>query len=154
MGETSRIAQASDAREVAVLLDRFQAEYDEPTPGADALEPRVVKHLEGELSVFLLAGPPDVGVAQLRFRDYLITGAPTCYLEELYVVPDRRGEGHGLELMRTTMRVARERGATTIELGTAVDDRQARALYEGLGFTNFEKDGDPGTQMLYYELEL
>ncbi len=43
------------------------------------------------------------------------------YLEELYVVPDRRGEGHGLGLMQTAMRVARERGATTMELGTATE---------------------------------
>ena len=114
----------------------------------------MIEHLEGDLSVFLLAGPPRVGVAQLRFREYLLTGKPTCYLEELYVVPDRRGEGHGLELMRTAMRVARERGATTIELGTAVGDVQARRLYEGLGFTNLEKEGDQSTQMLYYELEL
>ena len=38
--------------------------------------------------------------------------------------------------------------------GTALDDTAARGLYESLGFSNFEKDGDPGTQMLYYEREL
>jgi ribosomal protein S18 acetylase RimI-like enzyme len=139
---------------VATLLDRFNAEYDEYTPGADVLEPRVAEHIDRDLSVFLLAGPPDTGVAQLRFRDYLLTGKPMVYLEELYVVPDRRGEGHGLELMQTAMRVARERGATTMELGTAVSDRDARRLYEGLGFTNLEREGDPESQMLYYEREL
>lgn len=84
----------------------------------------------------------------------MLTGQPMCYLEELYVVPDRRGERHGLELMQSAMRVARERGATTMELGTAVSDRDARRLYEGLGFTNLEKPGDPETSMLYYEREL
>ncbi len=148
------MATAEDAAEVAGLLDRFNAEYDEYTPGAEVLEPRVVEHIERDLSVFLLAGPPDTGVAQLRFREYLLTGKPMVYLEELYVVPDRRGEGHGLELMQTAMRVARERGATTMELGTSVSDRDARRLYEGLGFTNLEKDGDPESQMLYYEREL
>ena len=52
------------------------------------------------------------------------------------------------------MTLARERGATTMELGTATDDRDARRLYEGLGFTNLEKPGDPATSMLYYEREL
>jgi ribosomal protein S18 acetylase RimI-like enzyme len=93
-------------------------------------------------------------VAQLRFRDYLFTGTPICYLEELYVVPDRRGEGHGRALMEAAMAIARERGATSIELGTATDDRVARGLYESLGFTNLEKPGDPGTAMLFYEREL
>lgn len=152
--EPSRVASVADAAEVASLLDAFQAEFDEYTPGAEALEPRVRDHIERDLSVFLLATPTGVGVAQLRFREYLLTGEPMCYLEELYVVPGRRGEGHGLELMQTAMRVARERGATTMELGTAQSDVAARRLYEGLGFSNLEKPGDPGTQMLYYERDL
>jgi len=152
--EPVRIAQSDDSAEVAELLDRFQAEFEEYTPGAEVLAPRVREHIAGDLSVFLLAGPPHVGVAQLRFREYLLTATPTCYLEELYVVPDRRGEGHGRMLMETSMRLARERGATTLELGTAVDDTAARGLYESIGFSNLEKEGRPETQMLYYELEL
>ncbi len=150
----SRVAQAVDAAEVAGLLHRFNTEFDEPSPGAEVLESRVREHVERDLSVFLLARPPHVGVAQLRFRDYLFTGAPTCYLEELYVVPSRRGEGHGRELMETAMSTARQRGATTMELGTARNDHAARGLYESLGFSNLEKEGDPDTQMLYYEREL
>ena len=69
MAEPARIAQPADAAEVAALLDRFQAEFDEYTPGAEVLEPRVRDHIERDLSVFLLAGPPDTGVAQLRFRE-------------------------------------------------------------------------------------
>jgi ribosomal protein S18 acetylase RimI-like enzyme len=149
-----RTAAREDAPEVARLLDRFQLEYDEYTPGADVLEPRVAEHIERELSVFLLAGPPDVGVAQLRFREYLLTGKPMVYLEELYVVPDRRGEGHGRALMEAAFAVARAHGATTIELGTASNDTAARGLYESLGFINLEKPGDPETAMLYYEREL
>ena len=152
--DPSRVATLEDAAEVAALLDRFQVEFDEYTPGAEVLAPRVREHIESDLSVFLLAGPPHTGVAQLRFREYLLTGEPMCYLEELYVVPDRRGEGHGRALMEAAMDVARERGATTIELGTAVSDRAARGLYESLGFTNLEKPGDPETAMLYYERQL
>jgi ribosomal protein S18 acetylase RimI-like enzyme len=152
--EPSRIATTADAEEVAELLDRFQLEFEEFTPGAEVLVPRVREHITRDLSVFLLAGPPRVGVAQLRFREYLLTGAPTCYLEELYVVPDRRGEGHGRMLMQTALNVARAQGATTMELGTAADDTAARGLYESLGFTNLEKVGRPETRMLFYERDL
>ncbi len=152
--EPSRVATRTDAEEVAELIDRFQAEFEEYTPSAEVLVSRVREHIAGDLSVFLLAGPLRVGVAQLRFREYLLTGTPTCYLEELYVVPDRRGEGHGRTLMETALEVARERGATTMELGMAVNDTAARGLYESLGFANLEKEGRPQTQMLYYEREL
>ncbi len=152
--EPSRIAESVDSEEVAQLLDRFQTEFDEYTPGAKILASRVRAHIAAELSVFLLAGPPRVGVAQLRFREYLLTGTPLCYLEELYVVPERRGEGHGRMLMQTALRLARECEATTMELGTAVSDTAARGLYESLGFTNLEKEDKPETQMLYYERDL
>jgi ribosomal protein S18 acetylase RimI-like enzyme len=114
----------------------------------------VAEHIERNESVFLLAGPADAGVAQLRFRDALFSEGLTCYLEELYVVPGRRGEGHGRALMETAIELARERGATTMELGTARDDTAARGLYESLGFSNLEKEGEPGSQMLFYEREL
>ncbi len=152
--DQSRIAAAGDAAEVAGLLARFNEEFDEFTPGADVLAPRVVDHIERGLSVFLLAGPTDVGVAQLRFREYLHTGTPVCYLEELYVVSEQRREGHGRQMMETAFEVARERRATSMELGTAVSDRAARALYERLGFANLEQAGDPETSMLFYEREL
>jgi len=77
-----------------------------------------------------------------------------CYLEELYVVPDRRGEGLGRAIMEAALDAARHRGATTMELGTAANDTAARGLYEALGFTNLERPGDPATSMLYYEREL
>lgn len=152
--ERSRIATPADAGEVAELLDRFQVEFDEYTPGAAVLAPRIREHLASGLSVFVLAGPPHGGMAQLRFREYLLTGTPVCYLEELYVVPHRRGQGHGRMLMQTSLDIARERGATAMELGTAASDTAARGLYESLGFTNLEKPGRPETRMLYYELDL
>lgn len=146
-----RVGHAGDAAEIAGLLHRFNTEFDEPSPGAEVLEPRIREHVARDLSLFLLAGSPHVGVAQLRFRDYLFTGAPISFLEELYVVPDRRGAGHGRALMEAAIGRARERGCTTMELSTTTSDRAACALYESLGFSNLEKPGDPKTGMLYYE---
>ena len=93
-------------------------------------------------------------MAQLRFRSGLFHDGLTCYLEELYVVADRRRVGHGRTLMKTAMHLARERGATTMELATACGDATARALYESLGFSNLEKSDNPSTSMLFYERTL
>lgn len=148
------MATSADSAEVGALLDRFNTEFGEFSPGAQVIERRVAKHIERDSSVFLLAGPRAVGVAQLRFREALFTEGVTCYLEELYVVPERRGDGHGRTLLETAIGLARERSATTMELGTAVDDTAARGLYESLGFSNLEREGDPRSQMLFYEREL
>ncbi len=152
--QPSRIANGEDCKEVAYLLERFQVEYGEPALGAEVLASRVRDHIARNLSVFVLAGPRRVGVAQLQFREYLITGFPICHLEALYVVPERRRQGHGRRLMEFALQVARKRGATMAELATTLDDAAARALYESFGFTNFEKTRRPETQMLYYQLKL
>ncbi len=150
----ARIAEGEDGKEVADLLQRFQVEYGEPALNTEVFVARVSEHIARNLSVFVLAGPRRVGVAQLQFRDYLITGSPICHLEALYVVPERRRRGHGRQLMETSLQVARERRATMVELATTLSDAAARALYESFGFTNFEKTGRPETQMLYYQAKL
>ena len=51
------------------------------------------------------------------------------------------------------MDLARDRGATRIDLNTSVTDEAARALYVKCGFTN-EEFGPGGPSMLYYERDL
>jgi ribosomal protein S18 acetylase RimI-like enzyme len=128
-------------------------EFDEPTPDADVIAGWAAPLLEsGEVAVLFAGDRPD-GFAQLRFRPSLYTGALDAHLEELYVVPERRGRGLGRALLEAAMAHARERGAAHIDLGTSEDDVAARALYESAGFTNHEGRPD-GPRMLYYEREL
>ena len=101
----------------------------------------------------LFVGEAPDGFAELRFRPSLYTGALDAYLEELYVVPERRGHGLGRALLEAAMDHASQRGAARIDLNTSVDDVAARALYESAGFTNRE-GGPDGPQMLYYERDL
>jgi GNAT superfamily N-acetyltransferase len=51
-----------------------------------------------------------------------------CYLAELYVVPERRGQGIGRTLMEVSMDVARERGDAYMDLGTARVSEFRRSL--------------------------
>ena len=135
------------------LLQAFNDEFDEPTPDAETIAERAAPLIEtGEVTVLLAGDGPD-GFAQLRFRPSLYTGALDAYLEELYVVPERRGEGIGRALLDAAMELAKERGAAHIDLGTSEDDVAARALYESSGFTNREGSPD-GPRMLYYERDL
>jgi ribosomal protein S18 acetylase RimI-like enzyme len=148
-----RRAGVEDAADVARLLHDFNTEFDEPTPDVEILTRRVVKLLaEGEVTA-LLAGEGPEGIAQLRTFPSIWTGGLEAYLEELYVVPARRGEGIGRALLEASMDTARSAGATHIDLNTGETDTTARALYESAGFTNREGSED-GPRMLYYEREL
>ena len=148
-----RRAEDADAEAIGRLLHDFNSEYGDPSPGPEAVAERVRELLAaGEIAVLLGGSDPD-GLALLRFRPALWKKALDCYLEELYVVPDRRGRGLGRALMEAAIELARQEGAGDMHLGTSEDDVAARALYESLGFTNREGRPD-GPVMFYYEREL
>jgi GNAT superfamily N-acetyltransferase len=145
-----RRAQPADADAIGRLLHNFNTEFDEFTPGPRAVAERVQNLLaDGEITV-LVAGADPVGLAVLRFRPSLWKATLKWYLEELYVVPDRRGQGIGRALMDAAIDVARE-GAADMSLGTGEHDVAVRALYESLGFSNRESNG---ALNFFYEREL
>ena len=148
-----RRAKAADAEAIGRLLDAFNREFDDPTPGPRVLAERVRALIAaGELTVLLAGEGPD-GVAVLRFRPALWTDGLDCYLEELYVVPERRGEGLGRAIVEVALEDARREGAVYVYLGTNETDVAARALYESLGFSHRE-DGPDGPVNYFYEREL
>jgi ribosomal protein S18 acetylase RimI-like enzyme len=147
-----REATVEDAAAIARLLHDFNTEYEAHTPPVPELTRHAERMLnEGEMTVLLAGSGPD-GLALLRFRPSVWAERQEAYLQELYVVPDRRGRGIGQGLMEAVIASCRERGAGWIELNTGETDTAARALYAKLGFTNEEGPGGP--PMLYYELEL
>lgn len=152
-GTRIRLATAADAPTFGRLLHAFNTEYGEPEPDAGTIAERAAPLIESGEVIVLFAGQGPDGFAELRFRPSLYTGALDAYLEELYVVPERRGRGLGRALLEAAMQHARERGAARIDLNTSETDVAARALYESAGFTNRE-GGPEGPTMLYYERDL
>lgn len=147
---SARQAGAGDAAEIGRLLDAFNREYGDPTPGPEALAERFRLLLDEDTDVLLAGDGPD-GIAVVRYRRSIWTPGRECYLAELYVTPPMRGQGLGRALMERAIAVAKERGADGMDLNTSVDDEAARSLYESLGFTNRE-GGPDGPSMLFYEL--
>jgi GNAT superfamily N-acetyltransferase len=148
-----RRATPADAAQVARLLHQFNTEYDEFTPGPAVLEERIGSLIAGGKAIVLLAGDGPDGLAQLSFRPYVFTDEEIALLEELYVVPPKRGLGLGRALLEAAMETARAAGAGMMEIGTSEDDTAALGLYESCGFTNREGRLD-GPRMRYYEREL
>lgn len=152
----SRAASSAGLAAAAQLLCDFNVEYDEPAPPVDELAARLAELIrDGDVTVLLARAPDDgaaVGVAVMRVQPSLWSPAHEAYLAELYVVPSRRGLGHGRELITEAMRVAREQGADYAFLITSEEDRLAQRLYEAAGFRRTEGEGGP--LMLAYEREL
>jgi GNAT superfamily N-acetyltransferase len=148
-----RLAEDADGEVVARLLDQFNREFDEPSPGPTFLAARVVELMHaGETDVLLGGAGPD-GVAVLRFRPSLWTSGTECFLAELFVTPERRGNGVGRAIMNGALAHARRRGADYMHIGVDEPDMSARNLYESLGFTN-RTGGPDGPLMFFYERDL
>jgi ribosomal protein S18 acetylase RimI-like enzyme len=140
-----------DLADAGRLLDDFNTEFDDVTPGPTALTSRLEQVVAAGDTEVLLVGEAD-GVAVLRFRRSLWSEADECYLAELYVVPAQRGRGLGRTLLQACLDRAVLRGCDFVDLATSEDDVAARHLYEAEGFHRTE--GTDGPLTFHYEREL
>jgi GNAT superfamily N-acetyltransferase len=147
-----RTAGVADATSVAELLDDFNREFDTPTPGVGILTRRLQRLLAQEDVTALLAGSPAVGLAVLTLRPNVWYDGPVGLLDELYVVPGRRGRGTGSALLEAAEQIVRGRGGEVLEINVDGDDVGARRFYERHGYRNSEPGSDE--QLLYYFREL
>jgi GNAT superfamily N-acetyltransferase len=147
------MASPTDADAAARLLYDFNTEFETATPPQTVIASRLRRLLARGSVRLLLADPGPSGLALVSFRDTIWDSGPAALLEELYVVPELRGCGIGRSLMEATLDLAREAGASWIEVTTGESDTTARRLYERFGFTNLE-DSAGHPRMLYYERDL
>jgi GNAT superfamily N-acetyltransferase len=145
----ARLAGPRDEAEVASLISGFRDFYDESEPDDNQIE-RMVAELLGDRSTeFLLVGEPAVGVAQLRFRPSVWTGAEDAWLEDLFVVDEARRGGAGRALVQGCVGRARARGCKRIQLDANERNEAALALYESLGFSSATAERFDGGRNLY-----
>jgi GNAT superfamily N-acetyltransferase len=83
--------------------------------------------------IIAYAGDTPAGFA-LFFPNYsTFLGKPGLYLEDLFVLPEFRGRGLGLALMKHLARTAVERGCGRFEWSVLDWNAPAIGFYEGLG---------------------
>jgi GNAT superfamily N-acetyltransferase len=78
-------------------------------------------------------------VAVLAFAWALEHGGLVAWLDELFVVPERRGGGMGRELLRRALEVARERGCRAVDLEVDSEHARAERLYERERFASLSR---------------
>ena len=128
---------------VIVALIRDLAEYEKAAPGAlsltedllwDALfGPRPA--VEGLVATF----DADVAGYALFFHNFSSwRGKRGVFLEDIYVRPERRGEGIGKALFTEVTRIARERGCARVEWIVLDWNQTAIDFYKTLGAAPLE----------------
>jgi GNAT superfamily N-acetyltransferase len=156
-GASVRVAATrADAELAGKLLDDFLAEFDTPSPGAAKFTERLATAIaadDGLLVLMAYADGAPVGLAVLAVRPTCFVDGRAIMLEELYVVPKRRGQGIGSALLRRAITEAQTRGVEFFEVGVDEGDVAARRFYERHGFTNAAAPGSD-ERMLYFEQEL
>ena len=143
MSENSvRLAVEADVPSIAALLADFRDSLGKDVPTREQIQSSVETILSQPSSEFLIArndaGEP-AGVAQVRYRWSVWTGAEDCWLEDLFVRAGDRGTGLGRALVASVVAQARMRGCRRIELDVDEGNSAALALYESVGFSSESK---------------
>jgi ribosomal protein S18 acetylase RimI-like enzyme len=74
------------------------------------------------------------GVAWVSFTWSLEHGGLTAWLEELYIVPERRDSGLGTALLRAAEERARAAGCEAVDLEVDAEHTRAARLYQREGY--------------------
>jgi ribosomal protein S18 acetylase RimI-like enzyme len=152
MSATVWLADPSEAEIVARLLVEFRDHYGRDWPSGNSILASVERLMETTDTEYLLGSPdedaPPAAVGQLRFRHSVWTAAPDCWFEDLYVAPGARRHGLGAAMVGLALERARARGCRRVELDVTEDNEAARALYRGVGFSEFTKTERPARDLL------
>jgi GNAT superfamily N-acetyltransferase len=108
-------------------LDFYRAELDEETTRAS------FRRLVAGEDLFGLAAVEAgrfQGIAHCVLHPSTWAQEPTCYLEDLYVLPSARGTGVGYQLLKAVGSAAHRRGAARVYWHTQVFNGAARSLYD------------------------
>ena len=133
-----RIERATE-RDVPLILRLIKglSEYEKLAHEVTATEASLRETLFGARPaadvIIAYAGNTPAGFA-LFFPNYsTFLGKPGLYLEDLFVLPEFRGQGLGLALMKRLARTAVERGCGRFEWSVLDWNAPAIGFYEGLG---------------------
>ena len=132
-----RAATPADVPTILSLIQQL-ADYERASNEVKATEPQLTTALFGPdpVASCLLAADDSgavVGFA-LWFRTFSTwLGVASIYLEDLFVNPDARGDGHGRALLTALAAIAVERGYGRVEWSVLNWNEPAQGFYRRLG---------------------
>ena len=132
-----RLAGHADLAELGALLVTQLREHHVGLPESEILAAAEGILQRPQRGRVLLAVEAErlIGLAALSFLWTLEHGGWAVWLDELYVVPPRRGVGVGARLLAAAVDLARAAGARAVDLEIEADHQRAAGLYRRHGFT-------------------
>jgi GNAT superfamily N-acetyltransferase len=131
-----RPATPTDRESLVEMLGVQLREHGVALPSADLTEAVDGLLLRPQLGRFLVASERGriVGFAALSFLWTLEHAGRAAWLDELYVLPDRRGRGIGRALLEAAYELATSIGARALDLEIERGHERVAQLYEREGF--------------------
>ncbi|MBN1656942.1 MAG: GNAT family N-acetyltransferase [Anaerolineae bacterium] len=131
-----QVATASDLEEILGLLAAQFGEHEIELPASVLREAVAAMFERDELGFFVVAreGGKAVGLAAVSLAWTLEHGGKSAWLDELYVLPERRGRGIGTALLHEAVRHAAASGCAAVDLEVDRGHTRAEALYARAGF--------------------
>lgn len=125
--------------EIDYILDLMRMQFAEHNIGHDVMLLRsAIGHLLAPRGTgFILVAREEgrlLGIAVVSFAWTLEHGGRSAWLDELYVLPDRREEGIGTALLVRAAVEAESEGCLAIDLEVDQEHRRAENLYRREGF--------------------
>ena len=130
----TRLAMVRDAGDIAQLLDAFNREYDEPSPGVEFLTRRLYELLASDLAYVVVAGDPIIAFGLVTLRPDVWADSLIATLDELYTVPEWRDNDYGSRILGHVISEAKARGAGELTIGIDAPDIDAQRFYARHGF--------------------
>jgi ribosomal protein S18 acetylase RimI-like enzyme len=129
--------------ELVPLFDAYRQFYKQPSDLEGARAYLLERLSHGEATVFIAylnesAGPRAVGFMLLYDTFTSVAMKPLCILNDLYTIPEARGQGAGTALIARAREYALKKGSFRLRLRTAQDNLTAQSVYKKLGFKRDE----------------
>jgi ribosomal protein S18 acetylase RimI-like enzyme len=142
---------AADVADAFEMLRAFLNEDEHYLASSKAYGDRGFQGLNDSLDLFLER--PELGFVWMAFDEkgaaaicvicYAIStsmGAVVAKLDDVSVKPDRRGQGVGTALLEQLKEQLRKEMVTRIDVAVHLDNSEARAFYERLGFAPLHEE--------------
>lgn len=130
-----RWAREEDCSKILGFISAL-AEYEKMTDEVVASEEMLKKWIfEQELVevIFAVEDGVEVGFALFFYNFSTFLGRPGIYLEDLFVLPEHRGRGHGAALLRRLAQLALERDCGRLEWSCLDWNEPSIEFYKAMG---------------------